>query len=368
MLSDSIDQLLSAGTITNVQPGGVARTLIDIGVQRASELMDALEFNLNQSRLSNAAGFFLDLIGASRGIPRGGATTASVSEAEQNIRFYTADGSAIATVLPTKSIPAGTTVQNSDGSVLFRTIADISINDVESEVFVAAVSTGIGSDQNVGKNILTSHSLGGDLLVTNRFPVLNASDVEDDDSYRFRLTRSIFAAASANRSAVRVAAFGAADVADVQIRPFSNGIGTFDVFLVPRGNRLSQATIRSVQNLVAATVALGSRGVVRAPVDLPVELTVELVFTRETGEGLKPGIRESVRQAILQYIGEIPVGGLFVLNELIQRIQEVSTRILDNKIICYCFRGEPQVLQNMQAFDDEMFVPRDDVSNPIQVL
>jgi len=369
MLTDSLDQLLATGNITHIASGGVARSLVDIGVDRVSELMDALEFNLNQSRLSRASGYFLDIIGESRGIRRGGSSRGTIDAAERSLRFYTPNGTALATHLPSKTIPVDTVVRNASGTITFSLSDNALFSDTDTEIFASAISSGTGTSQNIGKGLLSTHSLGvGTIAVTNVFPVSNASDSEDDDSYRFRLTRSIFSAASANKEALRVAAFGAGDVSDVQIRPLIQGAGTFEIFLIPRGNKVSRATIRQVQFLVDLVAPMGSLAIVRSPTSLPVEISIELIFTQETPEGEKGTVKRGARQALLDYLSVIPVGGLFVYNEMVQRVMDVSTRILDMRTICYSFRREPQVLGNIRAYDDESFVPDEEMANPIKVM
>jgi len=158
MRSDSLDALLATGNITHIASGGVARSLVDIGVDRASELMDALEFNLNQSRLSRASGFFLDIIGESRGIRRGGGTRGTIDATERSLRFYTPNGTSLATHLPTKRILKDEVVRTASGSIVYTISEDILFSDADTEIFASAISSGTGASQNVGKGLISEEA------------------------------------------------------------------------------------------------------------------------------------------------------------------------------------------------------------------
>lgn len=362
--------LEQSGKVTNVTEGGVARSLLDIGALQISETYDALDFMTAMARLSTAAGVYLDLIGQSRGVTRGSAQTAIVTREDEAIKFYSADGKTpLKTLLPSGKVASGTLVKSSDGKVSYSVSEDVFADDVQTELFVPAVSSETGADQNVGKGVLVTHTLGvGDVSVTNVEEIATGQDTETDANYRFRISRALAKAAGATEDAVRLAAFSFPGVASVTVRPFAHGVGTLEVLVVPVGNRFPRDTLLGIEAAVKRAAGAGTRVIVRAPTELPVQLTIQLDFRREARAADRSRIREEVRQAVLRYLGDLKVGGQFILNELTQRVLDVSEEILDYKLLLYRFREENHVLRNVQAEADEIFVPDPSVQNPVRIL
>lgn len=363
-------QLEASGKVTNLEEGGVARSLLDIAALQISEAWDALDFQTAMARLSTAAGVFLDLIGQSRGVSRGSAQTALVTREDEALKFYSVNGKTpLKTLLSGGKVASGTLVKSTDGKVSYQVTADVFPDDVQTEVFVPAVSSSTGTSQNVGKGVLVTHNLGtGDVAVVNTEAIASAQDTESDANYRYRISRALAQASGATEDAIRLAAFSFPGVASVTLRPFSDGVGTIEVLCVPVGNRFPADTLRGIEAAVKRAAPAGTRVRVKAPEELPVQLTIQLEFRREVRAADRSRVREQARQAILLYLGEIRVGGQFVLNELTQRVMDVSDEILDHKVLLFRFRKENLVLRNVQAEADEMFSPFAGVENPIQVI
>jgi len=370
-LKNEARELLEAsGVITNLSEGGVARSLLDITASQIASFYDALSFHESMGRLSTSSGVFLDILGQSRGITRGISIAAIITQDDETIKFYSNDGrTPIKTLLTGSKVASGTTVSSSDGNVVFEVSEDVYPDDVQVEVFVPVISQSTGASQNVGKGVLNAHNLGiGGVSVTNVQAISTGQDTESDDNYRFRISRTLAQAAGATEDSIRLAALSFPGIADVQLRPFSDGVGTFEVIVTPVGNRLPSATLRGVEAVVRRIAAFGSRVRVKTPVELPVQLTIQLEFRKEARTTDKSRIKEQVRRAILNYLGEISVGGTLVLGGLTQRVMDVSDTIFDMKVLLFRFRSENHVLRNVQAEPDELFVPDQTAQNPIKVI
>jgi uncharacterized phage protein gp47/JayE len=367
--SQARTRLEAGGVITNLSEGGAAKALLDITALQIADLYDALDFQVVMSRLSSASGVFLDMIGQSRGLPRGSAASAVVSRDDRVIRFFSNTGGPIKTLLPGARVAEGTLIYSTGSTISYQVSADAFPNDVQTEIFVSAVSVGTGATQNVGVGVLSSHDLGaGDVEVTNVEAIATAQDTESDANYRFRISRALAKAAGATEDAIRLAAFSVPGVASVTIRPFSDGIGTLEVLVVPVGNKFPTDTLRAINAVVRRAVAVGTRVRVKAPEPIATQLTIQLEFKKDVSSADRSQLREQVRQAVLSYMSQISVGGQFILNELIQRVLDVSDRILDMKVLLYRFRAQNHVLRNVQADADELFVPDDTQVNAIRII
>lgn len=370
IITSALKRIVDDGRITNVGPGSIVRLLLETMAEELSFSYDVLQLNHAMSFISTASGVYLDLIGEGLlGTLRSAPAKASVSMEDKNIRFYTDTGASLVSVLGTNTIPANTTISNFDGAITFSTTMDVTVDDVQASVFVPAESAVTGSDFNVGPNILTTHGLGvAGISVTNTYSVVNGGDIETDSNYRFRLANSVRSYARANAASVRLAALSVEGVADVRVTDARSGAGTFDILLIPSGNIVSPGTIRRVRSAVGFVKALGVFGAVRQPNYVPTELSIKLTFTANSNDANNNGIKRNVTGAILRYLGEIPLGGLFVLNELRQRVMDESSNILDMDIICYRFRRRPQLLRNYQLGFDELLIPDPNVSEAISVV
>ena len=277
--SQARTRLQAGGVITNLAEGGVAKQLLDITALQIAELYDALDFQVIMSRLTSASGIFLDMLGQSRGLSRGSAAAAVVSRDDSVIKFFTLTGQPIKPLLPGAKVSEGTLIYSTGSTISYQVSADAYPNDVQTEIFVSAISVGTGATQNVGVGVLSSHDLGvGDIGVTNVEAIATAQDTESDANYRFRISRALAKAAGATEDAIRLAAFSVPGVASVTIRPFSDGIGTLEVLVVPVGNKFPTDTLRAIEALVRRTVAAGTRVRVKAPESLATQLTIQLEF------------------------------------------------------------------------------------------
>jgi uncharacterized phage protein gp47/JayE len=234
---------------------------------------------------------------------------------------------------------------------------------------VPIIAASAGSTSNVPANILTTHNIGvSDVFTTNEKVIVSGTDMESDANFRYRIKNATLSAERANEIAVRLAALSTAGVADVVIRPYASGIGTYEVIVIPVEGIASDSLITDVQQSLDRVTACGITGTARKPIIVPVDISVSVVFTSDATDYDRASIRSSVQTSIERYIVNIPLGGEFILNELRQQIMDVSPKIKDHVITCYYFRDVPCFLCNMQIYWDEMFYPNQNSSEPISVV
>ena len=354
--------------ITNTNIGGITRSLIEVINRNVADYYDVLDINMAMSFLSTAEGYFLDMFGEMFNMPRTRSAKATASSVDNVQRFYVTSGT-LGDKIPGLQITAGTAVMTSDRSILFRTTSSVSFAGSATQVYVSIESDDTGSKYNVGKNSLTVTDLGIDGVFTvNDVPIISGTDTESDANYRYRLSNATLASEKANEIAIRLAALSVDGVADVIIRKYARGIGSYDVMVIPSEGIATQALISSVQSAIEETQAAGIKGTAIAPTIVPVNLEVKLIFTSDATDAEKETIRANVRTEIEYYIVNIPIGGTFIVNELRQRIMDVSPKIKDHMITCYYFREQPHFLKNVDIYWDEMFYPNTDTPEAIRVL
>lgn len=368
ILGETIDALQDSGVVTNLTSGQAAFIMAETAASHLGDLYASLETNTGLAFLSTARGPFIDLIADLFQIFRRDEQAAVVLREEQNIRFFVTSG-ALVDQIPSKVIAEGTEITSDASGVTYRILENTPFNDVATEVFVSAVSTGVGEDQNVGKGELTTHNLGlPDVFVTNNFAVTTATGIETDTQLRARVANAMLSRATSNTASVVEAVNVIPGVSEVRLDPYRNGPGTLQITVIPVSNVPSERLLTQVRLNVETVRSAGAIVDVVGPRYVQVEITVILQFDVSVGEGERPGIRQRAVQAILGYLNDLRIGQTFIVNEMIQRVLDVDDRILDLEIRCFAFRRRAQVLRNFTPDPDELLIPDPDVDEPIKVL
>lgn len=367
MEAEAIQELLAGGQLTNMSSGSRVRAMIAAISKQNGGLMDVLDVNTAVGLATSSSGYFLDLIGSMVGVNREDAVAPYATKEDRAVKFYVNSGT-LKVYIPGGSIPSSTTIQTSDGNIQYVVNEDVPFPDDATEVYVPVTANSTGSDYRVGKGLLTVHSLSNpNVLVVNEKGISNGGDQETDDNYRFRILNHQAIQATGNIIAVKLAALSTPGVADVVIKRHFQGPGTIDVLLIPIGNRISESTIVSAQALVNRVSSSGDWALVRGPKYVTISIDTRIDFTKDTPDSDKQGIRDTVRNAQIDYLDDIPLGGILVIQELRARTQEASTKILDHEILCLGINSRPQILRNYRLFEDELFLPDPEVDNPILV-
>lgn len=368
LIRASLQNLVSRSKITNQTVGGIARSILEVINLNVSEYYDILDINTMMGFVSTSEGYFLDLIGDLFNIKRNTPEKASVSSSDNCQLFYVSSG-VLYDYLPTGKIPNGTVVSTEDGQISFTVTSDTSFGLTSTEVYVPIEASESGANYNVGLNTLVKHSINSsNIFTTNSKVVSGGTDLESDENFRYRIVNATLSSAKANESAIRIAALSVPGVSDVVIKPYARGIGSYDIIVLPVEGLATDKMISDVQNAINTVQAVGITGRAIKPSIVPVDISVKVVFSASTPESHRVTIRSQVKTAIERYIVNIPLGGTFVLNELRQRIMDVSEKITDHIVNCYYFRNEPTFLGNVEIYWDEMFYPNTDSAEAVVVL
>jgi uncharacterized phage protein gp47/JayE len=368
LVQSSLSYLASNTSITNTNAGGITRAIIEIINKNISEYYDILDINMAASFLSTSNGYYLDMIGSLFNMPRVQATQASASVTDETQKFYVASGTLFSKI-PSGIIPSGTIVSTGDSSLTYVVTADTSFSNTDKEVYVSIRSTSAGARTNIGAGVLVNHSLGiSGVFTTNVKSITSGTNVESDSNYKFRIMNATLSAEKANMISVRLAALSVSGVADVVIKPYSRGIGTYDVIVIPVSGIAGDALIESVQGAIDQVTAAGNKGSAIKPSVVPVNIEVALVLKKDVTDYDASQIKARTVLSIQDYIVNIPIGGTFVLNAFRQKIMDTDTRITDHVINCYYFRGQPTFVGNVDIYWDELFYPDPSMPNAIRVI
>lgn len=374
MTRESLRFLSENTNITYFGPGSVAKALVEATNLQISKLQDYISSAQDNSFLTTAGGIYLDLFGEMLGVQRISDRKASSSISDGSVRFYV-DSGTLGSRLPDPSnpgkglIPKGTTVSTSTGKVLFTVTTDTNFPINSKSAYVPVESKSSGSSYNVGANQLTTHSLGvTSVKVTNDIAISSGADVETDAEYRFRLAKAMTAKFGSNSTAIKIAASSQAGVSRVELLPYARGSGTFDVLVVPQGNRLQDSVKQNVRRAVESVTAYGISPRIVEPDYVRICLAIQLKFSPGTSEGSKIAARSAAEGSILRYLGNIAMGGELVINQLRAVIINSDPNIKDFKIIELCVNGTPRIITNVQLAPNELIVPDEQSPDSIRVI
>ena len=371
-VQDSIRYLVKNTGITYFSDGSIARALVETNSLEISRVQQYVTGVFQNAFLSSTTGIYLDLWGETLGLPRIKDRRAFAGIQDGAVRFYVTTGT-LGSRLPNPTnsglglIQQGTTISNAADTVEFTVTEDVAFPVNSKSVSVPVVASEAGEGFNVGANQLTVHDLtNADVKVTNDIAITTGSDVESDDEYRFRLSRALTSRYGSNLAAVEVASISSPGVARAELLQYARGAGTFDVLLIPQGNRVTLTTRENTRRALERVVAYGVSFEVREPEYIPFKISLQLIHTQGTTEAEKINLRGQVQSSILEYIASIPLGGELVINQ-IRAASLISSKIKDIKILELYIDCKPRTLRNVQLREDELFIP-DEKSEAVEIV
>lgn len=179
---------------------------------------------------------------------------------------------------------------------------------------------------------------------------------EDDEDYRYRITKQVLSSAAANYTAIRLAALSVTGVNDVAFYNFSHGIGSFEVFILNDKNTIDDTLLESVYEAISKVAGFGIKYTVSSPLYKEVSISVKLIFNETSSKSTMDEVKIQVRQAISNYINNLAIGEGLNTNELTQRIMEVNEDIINYSILSFKIDNEEVIHSNQYCGVTEKFV------------
>lgn len=373
MVQDSIRYLIKNTNITYFSDGSIAKALVETNNLEISRLQEYVSSTFQNAFLSSATGIYLDMWGETLGLPRIKDRRATAQIQDGAVRFYTTSGT-LGSKLPHPTnpglglIPLGTLISNPASTIEFVVTEDVTFPVNAKSVFVPISASGTGSGYNVGVNQLTVSSLNtSGVLVTNDVAIVTGKDTESDDEYRFRLSRAMTSRYGSNLAAIEVAALSNPSISRAEILQYSRGAGTFDVLLVPQGNRVTNTAKENVRKAIEQVAAYGISFNVREPEYVPIKVTIQLTYKNGVTDAQKINVKGQVQAAVLSYLASIPLGGELVIDQLRAAVLNNSS-VKEMKIIELYIHCRPKTLRNYQLLEDELFIPDEEVPDPVEII
>lgn len=306
ILADMMADLAAKGTrLTDMNPGSVIRTLLEVFAAKLDEGHYLAEQIINLFFVLTASGEYLDRRVAERGLTRIQGTKAT--------GYITASRSTPAPF--GQLIPKGTTFETEDRSVQVVTTSDATLAQGQTSVIIPVDAAAVGKAGNLqAGTVLKQVGVAVSLIetVTVAAPGLaGGTDTESDSDLRNRyLTVIRLPGTSGNKADYIKWALEVAGVGGVYVQPLWNGRGTVKLYLLGTDKTpASQAVVDAVQAYIDPDPALGEGKApigatvtcVAAPaVNIDVSATVVLDGSKTLAE-----VQAAFEAALIDYLKEI---------------------------------------------------------------
>lgn len=365
---EAINYLVENTPITQLEAGGAARSLVDVFSRHLADFYTRLDVDLSMAYLSTASGFYLDLLGKLFGVSRGRSSAVPILAEDKVLKFYVPSGELLSDYISGLTISSGTTISTVDNSVTYTVSEDAEFLQMDDHVYVSATANSSSSYERAGIGEMSTHNLSqSSVLVTNLNPLSVGNIIENDSEYRARIAASSTARQGSNEAAIRVAALGADQVADVTVSQFARGSGSFEVMVIPTGNRVPAQSLSEIRSRIEAATAFGVSFDVREPDYVQLKLEMRVSFTNDTNSSEQATLLNNIEAGVLSYIGNLRPGAELSISRLQSVALSTSSRVQDAVITYLCVDKKAQIVRNVRLEDDELFVPDEDTANPIVI-
>jgi len=365
--AESMNFLLANTPFNNVVAGSAIRSIADIMNTQMAELSSQISRTSSMVYLDTASGYYLDLIGSLFGLSRGRSDTYTTTAGDKNIKFYVTGVNTLKRVIGSNTISAGVILTNTDGSASLTVSSQVDFNDTDTFVFVGATLSSETS-VNIGPNTMTTHSLAiSNLFVTNTSGIVHSMAIESDDSFRNRISSASVASEGANESRIATAIQQFQDIANIDIRPGVSGSGSYDVYLIPTGNRISQSTIIALSRILSNTSGFGITFNIREFDYIPIKIEIQVKFINSANDSLKESTINVAESRVQSLIGSLRPGDKLAMNRIIAEVINTDNSISNAEVIFLCINKRVQAIRDLRLEEDELFVHDEDEINTIMV-
>ena len=346
IVNDVLEELTTSTNITQLAPGAVARTLLEIVSREQGRQHDTFDTNMLQTFIRFCDDKFLDIFGDMLNLPR--VPSQKSLDATDNFMFYVSTGT-FGDINGSSDIviPAGTIVSTVpyEGEIItpgleqqpiieYYVVEETTCQAGSAFQYAPIVAQFEGTDSNIPRNVLNQHnytgySLAGDnlLLCTNKFSIANGTDRESDQAYRFRLGNIFKARQVGHEASIRLAALAVPGVNFLKYVNNEQGPGTYSLYVQSQAPTTSSNLLDQVAASTKTVTAGGNKGYILAPEPLGVEFVATVTFvSRATQQNISEAYVD-IRNAVEEYISDLNIGDSLRMRDVIDVMASASQYI-----------------------------------------
>lgn len=177
----------------------------------------------------------------------------------------------------------------------------------------------------------------------------------DDETYRAEIIQQVMSIMSSNYTALRFNLLLVPGVEDVVPFQYAMGTGSFKFIIIEDRNYNSVEVLEECKKVVDRYKGFGIKPLVAYPDYVPVDLKIRLEFLDSVPAQKRALIASTAKEVLINYLLDIPRGGVLVYNDIVQTIMNVSEEIHDFTILYYAINEMPVMLMNQSIEKDERY-------------
>ena len=288
-----------------------------------------------QNQISNAVGENIDRLAFNMyGINRIPGQYASSTDLEKNVYFYTEKNS-FGEVNAGESIiiPAGTYIGSQydleNSKIRYVVTKDVTLEEYSNIAFVSVRAENIGSEFNADTSTLVFHDFEGyadsinrSLLVENRFPIINGSDEESDNNFKYRISTYLEAVSNKNYDLLSLRLLEIPGVYDFEIIPSYYGIGTTGIVLFGAGREISSKMLGLAETKIAELRSMGENIYISEGIDVFLDFDIRFYYKKGMLQEDVDRKTNNFRQKLFSLIKSQENFGNINLNEISNLLKE----------------------------------------------
>lgn len=178
---------------------------------------------------------------------------------------------------------------------------------------------------------------------------------ELDENYKYRISQQTMTLARANETAIRLAALSVEGVEDVRLRPFTNGVGSFSVYVITGNPEPNPTLIERVKTAVRETQAYGIRAIILQPRIVEVELRARMVFSQRVSEPERNILRAQGTRIMRTHLNTLGPGDSLRVEMIRRELINLDEDILEIEFYHFIIKGQTRLFVAQEAAWNERF-------------
>jgi len=337
MLMTVLDALQKNAGINATSPGSIARAFAETINSEIYDLYNALKITTEQSNLSSASGFNLDMIGSLYGVTR---RTISEELAQErlsgNIEFFTNRVHSANILIPAKTLIYNDTTSYSSIQYTYELVGEVLIEAGSTRAYGSVKAKFPDNNVTAARNTLIRHNFmappGIVVFCNNPKEVYSTLNSESDDNYRRRIISKIRGSSSGSAESLRFATLSIKGIKDVKIREASFGMGSCDVIIIPETRSNLSALIQIVMDEVRAIKPIGINVNVRMAERKLVDVSMSLAMRQGTSAAAARAIENQARIFVHRYLNSFLIGDSLLISEIERQAKLASDLITSAEV------------------------------------
>lgn len=188
---------------------------------------------------------------------------------------------------------------------------------------------------------------------------------EEDDNYRYRITKQCLVLATSNETAIRLTALTVEGVQDIVLKPYSMGAGSFTVIVITDKDITETDILENVRVKLLDVHGYGIRYNVVSPTLARVKIRQVLSLKDTLSDIEKQEIKYNVQIALSEYFNSLGIGEDIVVDKITQTIMNVSPYIIQEQNNGFWIDGEKANYVNQTCRWFERFKLSDETDNVV---